>query len=213
MNNFKYYVIGDKDNRWQCYGGADAIEEAEKIAERHYWTSEDGARQYPKVYAAKDCVDCGTPTCPEMWPDSDSVIPAALIENGVWKIPSGVFLVKGTYTFGRVTQHKDGTKEHIPAKFTPSDSGGCVLVAKVSLATMDSVAPASLFGDYQAAEYLGEALDLIAPSRRPDVPNLENVFKNVGKKREECPLLEYCSNFCYDCKLHEWMTEGSEDAV
>lgn len=213
----KFYVIGDKNDMYDFFGGTRTLVEAKAVAEKHAWEDASGERHYPKVYAARDCKDIGTPDQPFYIPFSNDILPAAEYKASIeeWCEPHAVVLIRGTYTMGMIERHNDGTAESNPPNFRIHDGGGSVAVGVVNLATMDQAKPLDLFGDFDAAGFLGKAyqeLYGLASLRKPNIPDLKAVFTSVGKNsRSDCPLMDWCNKRCQDCIFHQWMEEGAED--
>lgn len=129
------------------------------------------------------------------------------------KNTAAVLLLRGTACLG-VTRHKsDGAVEHIPASFTPSNDGECIGVCEFDLEKNEPLGQISLFGDYQQAEILNTAIELLGPNIRPgNIPPLREMFRIAGQRGMECPLLNVCSKAsCYNsgtaCIFREWMDE------
>lgn len=64
MKKYKYYVIGGQYEAY-CYGGADTLLGAKRIAGKHdeYWDNWQGWHR-PAIYKAEDCEEAATICCP-----------------------------------------------------------------------------------------------------------------------------------------------------
>lgn len=84
-----------------------------------------------------------------------------------------ICIAKGTATMGRKTTDKDGKViSQTPARWEPNPDGGCVALWTMDPETMEPDAPAEIFGDWQAAEYMSAVLDKLRPTRPVNVPDL-----------------------------------------
>lgn len=70
--------------------------------------------------------------------------------------------------------------------------------------TMEPNGPAEVFGDWQAAQYLAEVVELIHPNRQINVPDLEAMIRRAAK--DGLDLCEYCDGpyMCQECIVKEW---------
>lgn len=124
---------------------------------------------------------------------------------------AAVLLLRGTACLGVTRHNSDGTTEHIPASFTPSDNGECIGVCEFDPEKNEPLGQISLFGDYQQAEILEEAIELLGPNIRPgNIPPVREMFRLAGRRDMECPLLDICEKpSCYNggiaCIFREWM--------
>lgn len=96
---------------------------------------------------------------------------------------SVVFLMTGNCTLGRTRKDKDGNIiEHHPAQFTADDAGSCVAVGLLDPETMKPVEPVSgIYGDWDAAAYLEEALKLLKPKRKVNIPDFKYLIQSIIK--------------------------------
>lgn len=78
-----------------------------------------------------------------------------------------------------------------------------------------------VFGDYQAAEYLRRAVELLQPSRPINIPNFRAIVREAV--RQGVDICECCRPLenqrdgeirhtpaCADCIVREWMEEAEE---
>ena len=89
------------------------------------------------------------------------------------------------------------------ARWETEPAGGCVAIWPLNPETMEQDGPAEVFGDWQAAEYLARALEMIRHSRQINVPNLEAMIRQATK--DGFNICDYCPDFnCRDCIVNEW---------
>ena len=121
-----------------------------------------------------------------------------------------VFLMTGNCTLGRTMQDKDGNViEHTPAQFTQDDVGGCVAVGLLDPETMQPVGPVSgIYGDWDAVAYLEEALKLLKPKRKVNIPDFKHIIQSLIK-HDGVDICADCYNFdkCSDCIIKDWKEE------
>lgn len=129
---------------------------------------------------------------------------------------SAIFMATATVKLGQTTTDKDGNivKQIAPScEFDPA--GGSVIVGKLKITddAMEPDGPAEVFGDWDAAGYLAEALEALRPSRRHNLPDFEKIVKSMVRERagEDCPFMDHCGSvFCRDCVISRWMEEAQE---
>lgn len=143
---------------------------------------------------------------------------------------STIFMSVGAVTLGRVTKDKDGNVvSRKPPQFTEDPAGGCVIIGKAELAEggqdddgiLIQTGPVEVFGDYQAAEYLRRAVELLQPSRPINIPNFRAIVREAV--RQGVDICECCRPLenqrdgeirhtpaCADCIVREWMEEAEE---
>jgi len=123
---------------------------------------------------------------------------------------SAVFLIKGTCTLGRSKIDKDGNVvESTPAQFTTDDAGGSVAVGLLDPKTMQPIGPVSgIFGDWDAAGYMKEALKLLRPNRTVNIPDLKAIVQTAYQEDGNDLLCDYCKSInCHSCIIKEWKDE------
>lgn len=129
---------------------------------------------------------------------------------------SALFMATGTCRLGQTTRDGDGNIiKQTPPSFEPDQNGGSVIVGRIKFTDdgMEQDGPADVFGDWDAAGYLRQALEIIKPSRRHNIPNFEGIIKTMAIKRHdnECPFLEHCESvFCQDCIVSQWIEDTEE---
>lgn len=122
-----------------------------------------------------------------------------------------IFLATGTANLGVNKLDKEGNvKESTKGRFYFTAAGPTVAVGEMDPETMkikeDSV---SFFGGWDAAGYLKEALDMLKPHQRTNIPDLAAITKALYK--DGIDICEYCRTFnCRDCIVDEWKEEEEE---
>ncbi len=128
--------------------------------------------------------------------------------NDVGIISIGV----GNFYLGSVKKGPDGqTISKTPPRWEDDPAGGCVAVWPVDPETKEQTAPAEVFGDWQAAQYLAKALELLAPHRQINVPDLEAIIKSAAA--DGCDICDYCPDGgyrCRDCIVNEWKSAADD---
>lgn len=124
-----------------------------------------------------------------------------------------VFLMKGVCTLGRTKTDKDGNViESTPAQFTADDAGGSIAVGVLNPKTMQPAGPVSgIFGDWDAAGYMAEALKLLRPNRSVNIPDLKAIVQAAYREDGNDLLCDYCKSMnCRDCIVREWKEDDSD---
>lgn len=123
---------------------------------------------------------------------------------------SVVFLAKGTCTIGVTRKDKDGnTVESSSAQFSASDDGGSVAVGELDPVTMKPIEPVdSVFGDWDAAGYLAEALKLLNPKRKVNIPDFKYIIQSIIR-HDGVDVCDHCHDYykCSDCIIKDWKEE------
>lgn len=121
-----------------------------------------------------------------------------------------VFLAKGTCTLGRTQTDKEGNVvKHTPAQFEMDNAGGSVAVGLLDPETMQPVGPVEgIFGDWDAAEYLAKALELLKPTRKVNIPDFKYIIQSLIR-HDSVDICDHCHAFykCSDCIVKEWKDE------
>ena len=123
-----------------------------------------------------------------------------------------IFLAKGTCTMGLGKRDKDGNiVEYTPAKFTASEDGNSIVIGKLNPETMKPAEPVDfVYGDWDAASYLGKALELLNPRRRINIPDFKAIIQTAYKEDGNDLICDYCPRAGYDCRdciVKEWKAE------
>ena len=119
---------------------------------------------------------------------------------------------RGTATLGRYTRHEDGTTtQDIGAHWEPDAGGGSVAIFKMDADTNKVTCPAEVFGDWQAAEYLGRVLELLGPGRAPNLPHLREIVYHMSN--DGLDICDYCGGLlcCAECIVKDWKQESEEE--
>lgn len=123
---------------------------------------------------------------------------------------SMVFLAKGTCTLGVTKKDKDGNVESsTQAQFTFEDTGGSIAVGEMDPDTEKIDAETvSIFGDWDAAGYLAEALKLLNPKRKVNIPDLKYIIQSLIR-HDNVDICDHCHDFykCSDCIIKDWKEE------
>lgn len=119
-----------------------------------------------------------------------------------------IFLGIGDTTLGRNYQNKDGNTTHIPAQWQSNPDGGSVVVGQLDPDTMEQQGNAAVFGDWDAAGYLKQVLELLSPKRQINIPDFAEITKAAIADGNGDFLCQYCTSLnCRDCIVHEWKGE------
>ena len=80
-----------------------------------------------------------------------------------------ICIAKGTATIGLTTRGADGKIiSQTPARWEHDPDGGCVALWTMNPETEEQEAPARIYGDWQASEYLGaKRVTVTAPQGEP----------------------------------------------
>lgn len=151
------------------------------------------------------------------WADAKNEGRLHIIPKGDEKPATMVFLVKGHAYMGRRARDAAGNIYiDEPAHFDFDDEGGAVAVGTINTATMEiqeDPAPTP-YGDFEPSAYLAKALELLAPSRRGDIPDFEGMIKKQAKSYgdPQCPFFDECDRpYCKDCIVGQWVDEATEE--
>lgn len=83
-----------------------------------------------------------------------------------------ICIAKGTATIGLTTRGADGQIiSQTPARWEHDPDGGCVALWTMNPETEEQEAPARIYGDWQASEYLGDILAELKPRRKVNLPD------------------------------------------
>lgn len=84
-----------------------------------------------------------------------------------------ICIAKGTATIGLTTRGADGQIiSQTPARWEHDPDGGCVALWTMNPETEEQEAPARIYGDWQASEYLGDVLAELKPRRKGEPAGL-----------------------------------------
>lgn len=124
-----------------------------------------------------------------------------------------IFLAKGTCTLGMNRTDKDGNiVESTPAQFTWNDAGGSIAIGEMDPKTKEiDEESVSIFGDWDAAGYLAEALELLKPRRKINIPDFKSIIQAAYKEDGNDLVCDYCPRAGYDCQdciVNEWKEEA-----
>lgn len=123
-----------------------------------------------------------------------------------------IFIAKGTTRLG-VNKIRNGeVVEETQATFTIDEDGGSVGIGDIDPETMKIKELSAIFGDWDAAGYLQMVMELLKPSRKPNLPPLREIVKAGASSYGDCPFLDWCPKCsCRDCCVREWIDENEED--
>lgn len=118
---------------------------------------------------------------------------------------SVIFLAKGHAHMGITERDKDGNViKSTPAHFEYADNGPCVAVGELDPETMKVKGDVVLYGDWDAAGYLEEALKRLNPGRPVNIPDFELLFRRI-REYERIDICEHCPSLnCRDCIVNRW---------
>ena len=118
---------------------------------------------------------------------------------------------KGTTTLGTSKTNQAGAiTERTAAKWEPDPQGGSVCLWQANPNTMEPMGAAEVFGDWQAAEYLGRVLELLNPGRGIDVPKLPQMIRRA--MADGVNICDYCGDFnCRDCIVNDWKGDNDDE--
>lgn len=111
----------------------------------------------------------------------------------------------GNCTLGRRQTDRDGNVvSETPAKFEVDPAGSCVAIVPLNPDTMEPDGPAEVFGDWQAGQYLAKVLEMLQPTRKTNLPDLEAMIRRAAL--DGLDLCDYCEDcyMCRDCIVKEW---------
>lgn len=124
---------------------------------------------------------------------------------------SMIFLATGTVTLGMAKRDKDGNiVESTSARFLWDNNGGSIAIGEMDPETKEiNEESVSIFGDWDAAGYLAEVLELIKPRRSINIPDLKAII--LAAEKDGTDVCEYCQSCnCQDCIVKEWKEEAEE---
>lgn len=128
---------------------------------------------------------------------------------------SMIFLATGTCTLGVTKRDKDGNIiESTPARFTWDDTGGSIAIGEMDPKTKEiNEESVSIFGDWDAAGYLAEALEQLKPRRKTNIPDFKTMVQNLWKD-DRVDICDHCrGNYhCTNCIVNEWKEEQENDS-
>ena len=122
-----------------------------------------------------------------------------------------ICIAKGTATMGHTTiGHGGEVTSQTPARWEHDPDGGCVALWTMNPETMEQETPARIYGDWQAAEYLGDVLAELKPRRKVNLPDFPEIVR--AAMDDGVDLCEYCRSFgCNECIVNEWKNERSKE--
>lgn len=89
-----------------------------------------------------------------------------------------ICIAKGTATIGLTTRGADGQIiSQTPARWEHDPDGGCVALWTMNPETEEQEAPARIYGDWQASEYLGDVLAELKPRRKVNLPDFPAIVR------------------------------------
>ena len=111
----------------------------------------------------------------------------------------------GNCTLGcRQTDRDGNVVSETPAKFEIDPAGSCVAIVPLNPDTMEPDGPVEIFGDWQAGQYLAKVLEMLQPTRKTNLPDLEAMIRRAAL--DGLDLCDYCEDcyMCRDCIVKEW---------
>ena len=78
-------------------------------------------------------------------------------------------------------------------------------------AELEQEAPARIYGDWQASEYLGDVLAELKPRRKVNLPDFPAIVR-AAMADDGMDICVYCQSFgCNECIVNEWKSERSDE--
>lgn len=143
---------------------------------------------------------------------------------------STIYLSVGNVTIGTTKTDKDGKViSKTKPQFEEDPDGACIVVGKAKFGKIDPCGQdilvpdknVDVYGNWQAAEYLKCAVELLQPSRPINIPNFRAIVREAV--RQGVDICECCdpganqkdgdiwhTPFCGDCIAREWIEEQEE---
>lgn len=123
---------------------------------------------------------------------------------------SMIFIAKGTCTLGITKRDENGNiTSQTAARFAFDNSGGSVAVGVMDTETNEIDAETvSIFGDWDAAGYLAEALKQLSPARKTNIPDFKYIIQSIIR-HDGVDVCDHCHDYykCADCIIKEWKEE------
>lgn len=121
-----------------------------------------------------------------------------------------LFVTKGNAYFGEKKVDADGNIiKETPAHFDTDENGCCVAIGQFDEDTTElKINVQGLYGDWDAAGYLGAILEMLKPQRQVNLPDFKAIFKTALENGEN--LCKYCQKGfggCRDCIVNQWTEE------
>ena len=122
-----------------------------------------------------------------------------------------ICIAKGTATIGLMTRGADGQIiSQTPARWEHDPDGGCVALWTMNPETEEQEAPARIYGDWQASEYLGDVLAELKPRRKVNLPDFKAIVR--AAMADGMDICVYCQSFgCNECIVNEWKNERNDE--
>jgi len=119
-----------------------------------------------------------------------------------------ISISKGNLHLGRRQVNRDGqVVSETPPRWENDPQGACVAIVPLKDDKMEADGPAEVFGDWDAANYLGKILELLQPTRKTNLPDLEAMIRAAAA--DGVNICEYCQHpyMCRDCIVNKWKTD------
>lgn len=122
---------------------------------------------------------------------------------------NAIFLMRGSCSLGRTQRDKDGNiVSETPAQFTADKSGGSIAIGELDPETMTPKECAGIYGDWDAAGYLTQALKMLGPGRPVNIPDFKAIIQAAYQEDGSDLVCDYCKGTnCRDCIVREWKEE------
>ena len=122
---------------------------------------------------------------------------------------SAIFLMRGSCSLGRTQRDKDGNiVSETPAQFTADKSGGSIAVGELDSETMTPKECDGIYGDWDAAGYLAQALKMLGLGRSVNIPDFKAIIQTAYQEDGSDLVCDYCKGTnCQGCIVHEWKEE------
>ncbi len=118
-----------------------------------------------------------------------------------------LFIAKGNVNLGQKQTNEAGeiTKE-VPASFSTDKNGCCVAIGEFDEdATELKLNIHSIYGDWDAAGYLGAILEALKPQRQVNLPDFKAILEAARNNGSD--FCDYCQKdiyYCRDCIVKQW---------
>lgn len=121
-----------------------------------------------------------------------------------------IFIGRGDCHLGRTRTDAEGNVvEKSEAHWEQNDKGGCVAICDMDPDKMETVGPAEIFGDWDAAHFLPRVLEKLGPGRALNVPDFKAILKKaMDNGQGKFYFCDFCERRdCQNCIVEEWLED------